>query len=407
MRQERSAVRAAVLSRTARRNRWGVPCALTLALVISGCAGPSTTDQAEGSGAPVASESSVASGQVVLDPGSATPITVAAVEVPSSAGTVTPMSWTAADSSAPVADGFVVVTGRVTTMVDCGTPGPVAVSVIDPTGKVLMKRAFEVSALLGSGVSDGVLVTAVRDYGVTGSDYSSRKDGYLRIDLETGKVLGVTETDTRAEGQYGSAGADKGLWVGIGPAELGLMDPRTGNMIRTIPTPAPVTRVFVTDSTLWVVNDQISPRQPYWQLDPADGSVLTSFEWTPQTAAHRSTGEHPTPSAVAVGDGLVLVDNDKVVQRVGADGTVTAVRLEGLGDGIGLPHASAGEVWIGFESGEVVELDGGTLDLLGAGRVSGLQVRADIASDGTTMAILQGSSDKPRLTMLPTAAFTR
>lgn len=291
-------------------------------------------------------------------------------------------------------------------MEDCGTPGPVAVSVIDPTGKVLMKRAFELTAVLGSGVSDGVLVMGVRDYGAKGSDFSSRKDGYLRIDLETGKVLGVTETDSRAEGQYASAGAEKGLWVGIGPSELGLMDPRTGRMIRTIPTPAPVTGVFATDSTLWVVNDQISPLQPYWQLDPADGSVVTSFEWTPQTATHRSRGENLTPSVAAVGDGLVLLDKDKVVQRVSADGTVIGVRLEGLGDGLpGLPRASHGEVWIAFESGEVVALDGSTLALLGAGRVAGLEVAADIASDGTTVAILQGGPDEPRLALLPGAAF--
>jgi hypothetical protein len=386
---------------------WGVPCALALALLMTACSSPSTTDQAQGSDAPVASKSSLAPGQVALDPAAATPITIAPVEVRPSAGTVTRMAWTAPDSDAHVAGGFVVVTGRVTTMEDCGTPGPVAVSVIDPAGRVLMKRVFEASALPGSGVRDGILVMAVRDYGVTGSDYASRKDGYLRIDLETGKVLGVTQTDTRAEGQYGSAGADRGLWVGTGPSELGLMDPRTGTMIRTIPTPAPVTGVFATDSALWVVNDQISPLQPYWQLDPADGSVLTSFEWTPQTAEHSAPGEHLTPSAVAVGSGLVLVDNDKVVQRVDADGTVTAVRLEGLADGLpGLPRGSAGQVWIGFESGELVELDAVTLRLRGAGRVAGLQAAADIASDGSTVAVLQGSSDKPQLALLPAAAFS-
>jgi hypothetical protein len=90
------------------------------------------------------------------------------------------------------------------------------------------------------------------------------------------------------------------------------MDPRIGKMIRTIPTLAPITGVFATDSTVWVVNDRISPLQPCLQLDPADGSVLTSFEWTPQTASHRSKGENLTPSAVAVGDGIVPVDKDKV-----------------------------------------------------------------------------------------------
>jgi len=62
-------------------------------------------------------------------------------------------------------------------------------------------------------------------------------------------------------------------------------------------------------------------------------------------------------------------------------------------------------VWIGFESGEVVELDGETLELLGAGRVTGLELGADIASDGSTVAILQGGPDEPRLALLPTTAL--
>lgn len=316
------------------------------------------------------------------------------------------MAWTAAASSAPTADGFVTLTGKVSTTADCGSPESTTVSVISPAGDVLVETQFELTALLGSGVSDGILVLGIRQYGEAGSDFSSREDGYLRIDLATGEVLGLTETASRTEGQYGSAGADTGLWLGIGPSELGLMDPRTGEMIRTLTTPEPMTRVLATESTLWVVNDLMSPLQPYWQLDPADGSVINSFEWSEETEANHPAAANPKPFSVAVGDGLVLVDNDKVVQRVDADGTVTAVRLEGLGEGLpGLPRASAGDAWIAFESGEVVTLDGDTLELLGAGRVLGLELGADIASDGSTVALLRDAGDGPHLELVPTSAF--
>jgi hypothetical protein len=384
-----------------------MPLLLAVVLLAAACAGSSPSD---GSGAQSPSQAPVASaapGAVVLQPSSAVPVTVVAVDVPIASGTVTDMAWTAADSSAPTPEGFVVLTGKVSTTADCGTPERTTVSVIDPSGKVVMEQEFELTALLGSGVSDGVLVLGIRQYGEAGSEFSSRRDGYLRIDLTTGDVLGLTETVSRTEGQYAGAGEDSGLWVGIGPSELGLMDPRTGEMIRTIPTPAPMTRVLATDSTLWVVNDLKSPLQPYWQLDPADGSVLHTFEWSEETETNHPAAANPKPFSVAVGDGLVLVDNDKVVQRVDSDGTVTAVRLEGLGAGLpGLPRASSDEVWIGFESAEVVRLDGATLDLLGAGRVSGLELGADIASDGSTVAVLSGGPDDPRLALLPTAAFS-
>ncbi len=388
------------------RPRW-VPCLLALVLVATGCASSSTSGGGSSEGASqVPTDSSAAPGEVMLAPASAAPITVVPADVPVSAGVVTDMAWTAAASSAPTPEGFVVLTGKVSTTADCGTPELTTVSVIDAQGKVLTELEFELTALLGSGVSDGVLVMGIRQYGEAGSDFSSRKDGYLRIDLATGKVLGLTETTSRTEGQYAGAGEESGLWVGIGPSELGLMDPRTGKMIRTIPTPEPMTRVLATDSTLWVVNDLKSPLQPYWQLDPADGTVLNSLEWSEETEANHPAAANPKPFSVAVGDGLVLVDNDKVVQRVDADGTVTGVRLEGLGEGLpGLPRASNGAVWVGFESGEVVELDGATLELLGAGRVSGLELGADIASDGATVAILQGGPDEPRLALLPTTAF--
>ena len=384
----------------------GVPFLLALALLATGCANSSTSGGGAALASSLAPVSSAAPGEVVLAQASATPITVVPADVSPSTGLVTDMAWTAAASSAPTPEGFVVLSGKVSTTADCGTPELTTVSVINSKGKVQMEQEFELTALLGSGVSDGVLVMGIRQYGEADSDFSSRKDGYLRMDLASGKVLGLTETTSRTEGQYAGAGADTGLWVGIGPSELGLMDPRTGEMIRTIPTPEPMTRVLATDSTLWVVNDLKSPLQPYWQLDPADGSVLHSFEWSEETEANHPAAANPKPFSVAVGDGLVLVDNDKVVQRVDADGTVTGVRLEGLGEGLpGLPRASHGDVWVGFESGEVVTLDGDTLDLLGAGRLSGLELGADIASDGSTVAILQGGPDKPRLALLPTTAF--
>jgi hypothetical protein len=147
------------------------------------------------------------------------PVTVVPVDVPIASGTVTDMAWTAADSSAPTPEGFVVLTGKVSTTADCGTPERTTMSVIDPSGKVLMEQEFELTALLGSGVSDGVLVLGIRQYGEAGSEFSSRRDGYLRIDLTTGDVLGLTETVSRTEGQYAGAGEDSGLWVGIGPSE--------------------------------------------------------------------------------------------------------------------------------------------------------------------------------------------
>ena len=108
-----------------------------------GCADSSSSGGPASPASPEAPVSSVAPGQVVLAPGSATPITITAVEVPSSEGQVTDMVWTAAASSAPTADGFVTLTGKVSTTADCGSPEPTTVSVISPAGDVLVETQFE------------------------------------------------------------------------------------------------------------------------------------------------------------------------------------------------------------------------------------------------------------------------
>lgn len=360
------------------RARGAVGAALLL--VLAACA------QGGGAGSPGSSPPATATTPAQVIPATAT---VTPADLPLDVGTRTGLDLAAPVPSAVVDAGFTVVSGKVATTGDCGSPELTGVHVVGLDGTTSMDTEIELTALLGAGSADGVLVLGVRDYGEPGSSFSARRDGYLRIDAATGEVLGLIETTSRAEGQYGSAGEPGGIWIGTGPAELGLLDPRSGEILRTIPTPAPMTRVMATDRVLWVVNDLISPLQPYWQLDPSDGSVLASFEWSEETEANHPAADNPKPFSVAVDESLVLVDNDLVVTRVGPGGAMTAVKLTGLTGLPQRPTGAEGDAWVVVGEDQVVGIDVATLQVDGAYRVPGIEPMAALATSDGTLAMMR------------------
>ena len=73
---------------------------------------------------------------------------------------------------------------------------------------------------------------------------------------------------------------DAGLvWHSGCGADLTLMDPVTGTVVRTIPAPGNRTPrgLEMVDGSLWVVDANTYPDDAIYRLDPVDGSVLESY----------------------------------------------------------------------------------------------------------------------------------
>lgn len=73
---------------------------------------------------------------------------------------------------------------------------------------------------------------------------------------------------------------DGGLvWHSGFGADLTLMDPVTGTVVRTIPAPGNQTPrgLEMVDGSLWVVDANTYPDDAIYRLDPVDGSVLESY----------------------------------------------------------------------------------------------------------------------------------
>lgn len=386
-------------------------CLLALATLagttVAGCAQP-VTSSATAPATTTAAASPAASGLPArLDSVPVRDVAVTAPSVPAAAITpVRGLAEIAPVSKPPLPDVFLTMTGMAATTLDCGAPQPFAVSTMTPAGVVDTLARGWLTALFGSGGDARVLVLGVRDYGGPDSSVTDRTSGYLRIDIATGKVLGLTPTVTQIEGTYGRGGATGGAWVGVDAGTIGLLDLTSGRILRSLKTPAPITRVMASDDVLWVANDRMAPYRKLWRLDPVSGAVLDATEWRESASPAQDSGRLDRSRMVLVGDNVVLVDSQLVVTRVAPDGSAVAARLTGLGTtDAGLPRGSAGDAWIGTATGALVRLDGDTLDVVGAATVPGLVDVADIAVVTDTVALMQQPAEKARLVTLPLSTF--
>lgn len=389
--------------------RAGLALALAAvgALAVAGCAQPSTSSDT-GPATSASAGSPAPSGLPArLDAVPVRDVPVTAPPVPAPAVTpVRGLAESAAVSKPPLPGVFLTMTGMAATTLDCGAPQRFTVSRMTPAGVVTPMTRGWLTALFGSGGDARVLVLGVRDYGGPDSSVTDRTSGYLRIDLATGKVLGLTPTVTQIEGTYGRGGTTGGVWVGVDAGTIGLLDLATGRILRSVKAPAPITRVMASDSVLWVANDRMAPYRKLWRLDPDSGAVLDATEWREIASPAQDSGRLDRSRMVLVGDNVVLVDSQLVVTRVAPDGSAVAVRVTGLGTtDAGLPRGTAGDAWIGTATGALVRLDGNTLDLVGAATVPGLVDVADVAAVEDTVALMQQPEGKARLVTVPLSVF--
>ena len=102
-----------------------------------------------------------------------------------------------------------------------------------------------------------------------------------KIDPETGEVLGTIPTPEG--GASGLAWAEGALWVGQYRAcKIHQMDPETGTILRTIQSNRFVTGVTWVDQELWHGTWE-GEESGLQRLDPASGEVLESLDMPPGT----------------------------------------------------------------------------------------------------------------------------
>lgn len=98
------------------------------------------------------------------------------------------------------------------------------------------------------------------------------------LDDETGAVL--TSFPSPFQAPNGVAWDGAGLWHSGFLEDLALIDTGTGGVIRSIPAPGNRTpRGLEWDGTwLWVVDGNTNPDDAIYQIDPADGGVVASYQ---------------------------------------------------------------------------------------------------------------------------------
>jgi hypothetical protein len=182
--------------------------------------------------------------------------------------------------------------------------------------------------------------------------FSDRHDGLLRLDRRTGRVLGFTPVDRATTVE---AAADGTVWAPVAPDRVADIDPTTGRVLRSFPTPGLVDRVLVQGDRLWLAYQEASPTRA-WQVDARTGAVLLRVTM-PDQAIHVPDGN----------GGVVVVRPDGRVVRVAPDGSATAVQL-GLPDGlvVGDASVSGGDVWLWVGGSLLVRLSATTLAVTGA-----------------------------------------
>src|SRR5262245_8331159 len=165
-------------------------------------------------------------------------------------------------------------------------PGNKAFLVTPETGAVI--REFMTESIHGSGITygNGALW-------ITSTKMKNPKDPpvTLKVDPNTGKTLKSwrtpgsgfygrlnPETDTPSGG-HGLKWVDGKYWMAV-PARgrVYLMEPETGEIIRSIPAPGSTPRthgIAWDNGVLWVIN---SDDRAIYKLDPADGRILAKIQ---------------------------------------------------------------------------------------------------------------------------------
>jgi len=109
----------------------------------------------------------------------------------------------------------------------------------------------------------------------------------LKVDAKTGKTLKSFDTPgaglygkvTTPSGAHGLKWVDGKYWMAV-PAsgKLFLMEPETGQIVRSIPAPGVRTHGLAWDNgILWCVN---SDDRAFYKLDPRDGKVMAKIQLT-------------------------------------------------------------------------------------------------------------------------------
>jgi hypothetical protein len=197
-------------------------------------------------------------------------------------------------------------------------------------------------------VTDDVIVLALSRGGPlpAAARFVDRRDGLLRLDRRSGRVLGFTPVDTATTVE---AAADGTVWAVVSPDRVANIDPVTGRTLRTVKTPGLVDRALVQGDRLWLTYMQASPT-PAWQLDARSGRVL-----------HTATTDDQAID-VAVGDAVLLVHRDGRVLRVERDGQVSAAQLVLPGAGQVTDLTADGEdLWLWVDRNTLVRVDAATL----------------------------------------------
>jgi streptogramin lyase len=152
-------------------------------------------------------------------------------------------------------------------------------------------KVFKVAANDGS-ILDQVQTESMHGSGITFGNGawwigSTKTLKTLKVDLKTGKTLKSFDTPgaglygklTTPSGAHGLKWVDGRYWMAV-PAsgKIFLMEPETGQVVRSIPAPTVRTHGLAWDNgVLWCVG---STEREIYKMDPADGKLLAKIKLT-------------------------------------------------------------------------------------------------------------------------------
>jgi hypothetical protein len=140
--------------------------------------------------------------------------------------------------------------------------------------------------------------------------FLDRRDGLLRVDLPSGRVLGFTRIPLVSD----VAMAPDGTAWAVTPHRLLHLDPRTGRRLGGHPTPGLVNQVRYGKDTLWLTYAGATPTVVF-AVDSDSGALRATYSSQDGATMTRVPGA------------TVLVGRAGRLVRIADDGSVTAVQL--------------------------------------------------------------------------------